>query len=481
MTKSEKIIQANELFVSEFSIPDSVRPLIEKCIKKWDTKRNKKGQLEASTIYDMVNTPRSLSDDLRRETFINSKGKIAEYLIAEERNKRLAGHIRMINIPYQRRLISMRARHWFTMVNPHSTSKVDLIDVWRGVETRETYVVALGDSKNSGNVYFVLNEYEKCIKRNVPLIDVSGVITDAEQIRKLKDKTKTRLANLNKRAIQKSKSGRNELLLCSKMGADDVLIMKKNLLKAWVRQQPFDKRSNYKKGGKFQYKEVFEDLRKYGVRSKMTLSWDSYSRMESQRQKIYRIVASQRKRKIQTPVEADNEIHPQETKRWDDYSHLTSQIKGTNEKDFKNEGNSSSAKNRNEEKLSLDNIDPKIISPFDPGHYFWEILWNDPEAMEMLLHLVGKGGEIVAGRVGKSLDRVYEKFSAPRQNRSPSQLDSSSNTSKNAAYVGIGQGIGKSPHERQPHRVTLKHPRYKNMRGQTIVRKGSNINANKDK
>lgn len=476
------IIRPSDLLFNEYSIPDSDKSEIRKFIRKWAT-----SNLKEPTLDKFINTPQSLLKDLKGQPFGKSKSKIGEYLVNEDINQILAGQIRLIRVPYKRNLVSVKAKYLYTMINPDTNSKVDHIHVWQNIESGKIYTIPFGDTKVSDNPKYMLPQYKKCIDRGVPLVDVTGLFTDPDKIRRLKKTERDRLERLNKQAIMRSTSRENELLLRANITAHDLYVTTIGILRVWLyHHQHFDFQDSHTKDGKIQFKSVYHDMMKFGVSTKTKVSWDRNTRRISQNQEVYRgkpkIVANRNKENKKLDLGIDNRIRPKKTRPQDSYSHTTSPKAIVNEADEKYNRNRKPSETQ-EPRIIMEDV--PVIDPgpdIRPGaEELFDIFRHNPEAFEMFLKLIGKGGEFVADVVGKSLGSAYGKFREHRQNISPNDFDSSVNTSKKAVHEGIGQGVGKSPHERQPHRVTLTHPRYKNKQGQTIERKGSNVNKNKDK
>ena len=94
MMDSITVGKSVDILYNNYWIPIQARDRLHHFLLKYSTKNSPNPE----TISGYLSRAQNLARDLRSETFVNSKGKIAEYLVANNYNQLLAGDTRTIEV-----------------------------------------------------------------------------------------------------------------------------------------------------------------------------------------------------------------------------------------------------------------------------------------------------------------------------------------------------------------------------------------------
>lgn len=171
-----------DLLLSEYTIPEEMLDCVAKAIKQYATQN-----YSDEAINKMVNTPQSLSRGLSLLRERNGKtdlslfrGIMLEWLVCAEYNA-----------------LKNKGAVVMTIINPDPTSKADLLHI---INTEHGYKVVPGPDVKSGGSTYVLNQWEKIVRKRyeIPMVDVDGVLTSDEGLKQLTSNQKARFEELCK-------------------------------------------------------------------------------------------------------------------------------------------------------------------------------------------------------------------------------------------------------------------------------------------
>ncbi|KEO45404.1 hypothetical protein [Streptococcus salivarius] len=171
-----------DLLLSEYTIPEEMLDCVAKAIKQYATQN-----YSDEAINKMVNTPQSLSRGLSLLRERNGKtdlslfrGIMLEWLVCAEYNA-----------------LKNKGDVVMTIINPDPTSKADLLHI---INTEHGYKVVPGPDVKSGGSTYVLNQWEKIVRKRyeIPMVDVDGVLTSDEGLKQLTSNQKARFEELCK-------------------------------------------------------------------------------------------------------------------------------------------------------------------------------------------------------------------------------------------------------------------------------------------
>lgn len=171
-----------DLLLSEYTIPEEMLDCVAKAIKQYATQN-----YSDEAINNMVNNPQSLSRGLSLLRERNGKtdlslfrGIMLEWLVCAEYNA-----------------LKNKGAVVMTIINPDPTSKADLLHI---INTEHGYKVVPGPDVKSGGSTYVLNQWEKIVRKRyeIPMVDVDGVLTSDEGLKQLTSNQKARFEELCK-------------------------------------------------------------------------------------------------------------------------------------------------------------------------------------------------------------------------------------------------------------------------------------------
>ncbi len=158
-----------DLLLSEYTIPEEMVDCVAEAIKLYKTQN-----YSDEAINNMVKNPQSLSKGLSLLRERNGKtdlslfrGIMMEWLVCAEYNA-----------------LKNKGDVVMTIINPDPTSKADLLHI---INTEHGYKVVPGPDVKSGGSTYVLNQWEKIVRKRyeIPMVDVDGVLTSDEGLKQL--------------------------------------------------------------------------------------------------------------------------------------------------------------------------------------------------------------------------------------------------------------------------------------------------------
>lgn len=157
-----------------YEIPNKYKKVLARGIRE-----NSTTNLTDKKIEEMVNSPQSaLFQMLCSSDFAQFKGFVGEWLTCLEYNSdKNKGNVCL------------------TMINPDSTSQADLLHI---IKIRTGYMCVPGPDVKTGSTTYLLNQWEKCINRNITMLDPTGIISEPN-LSKFTRGERTKLETLKKR------------------------------------------------------------------------------------------------------------------------------------------------------------------------------------------------------------------------------------------------------------------------------------------
>lgn len=250
----------NSLLIRNYYINDEIHDCVHQAIKKYQTK-----PIQDSVIEKLISTPQNILEEFKATRFSNVKGKLAEFLHAEEDNKLLAGEKRVIELDR----VAFKAEFYCTIVNPDPTSRVDLLQIWKDSSTGEYHAIPLGDVK-TGGVDYVLRGLDKCIRRKIPFIDTTGYTFDTIKQQKLTKGQKKKLAQLIAKVKQIELPTGKPFIIPSHVSEHEVLKSQKSLMDYYHEKILSAKYTGVKKN---KYKAVYMDMIRDTNMPKIDYDW----------------------------------------------------------------------------------------------------------------------------------------------------------------------------------------------------------------